>query len=222
MTESSLRQTYPALARTELASFLPKDAKTFLDVGCGRGGFAPTIRSVAPKAFITGIEVLPEQAAEAIDVMDEVIVGEIPAALDQFGGRSFDCIILNDILEHLVDPWATLTRFKELSHPGTMIISSIPNVQFLQVTLNLLLRGRWDYADAGILDRTHLRFFTRKSIEEMFVQCDFRVESIQGINSQFGRRWLARSLMRLMRDGRWLQFAVVARPNVTMEPASTD
>src|SRR5665811_1412237 len=110
MAESSLRQTYPALARIELAAFLPNDAKTFLDIGCGRGGFASTIRGAAPKAFITGIEILSEQAEEAIGVMDEMIVGEIPAVLDQFGGRSFDCIILNDILEHLVDPWATLTR----------------------------------------------------------------------------------------------------------------
>jgi 2-polyprenyl-3-methyl-5-hydroxy-6-metoxy-1,4-benzoquinol methylase len=214
MTEYSLRKTYPASARVELQRFLPVEAKTFLDVGCGRGGFAATIRRVVPSAYITGVEILPEQAAEAGTVMDEILLGEIPAVLDQFAGRSFDCIVLNDIVEHLADPWDALTRIKMITHPGSVIVSSIPNVQFLPVSLGLLLGGRWDYADDGILDRTHLRFFTRKSTIEMFAQCGFQLDTIQGINSLLleGHKAPLRPLLPLLGDRRWVQFAVVARP----------
>ena len=215
MTEHSLRQTYPASARTELQKFLPRDAKTFLDVGCGQGGFAATIRAVSPKAFVSGIEILPEQAREAALVMDEIIIGQIPEIFDQLAGRSFDCIVLNDILEHLEDPWMTLRRTKEIVHSNTVIVASIPNVQFLPVSLNLLMRGNWDYTDYGILDMTHLRFFTRKSIMELFAGSGFHMESIEGVNSLIldGRKALLRPFLRALGDRRWVQYAVVARPN---------
>jgi 2-polyprenyl-3-methyl-5-hydroxy-6-metoxy-1,4-benzoquinol methylase len=193
---------------------LPRNARTFLDVGCGRGGFAVTIRAVSPQAFISGIEILPEQAREAALVMDEIIIGRIPNVFDQLMGRSFDCIVLNDILEHLEDPWMALQRIKEIAHPNTVIVASIPNVQFLPVSLNLLIRGNWEYTDYGILDVTHLRFFTRKSIIELFVGCGFDMDTIEGVNSLIldGRKGVLRPFLRALGDRRWVQYAVVARP----------
>ena len=123
-------------------------------------------------------------------------------------GGTYDCIVFNDVLEHVVDPWSMLDRAKERLAPGGRIVASIPNVRHYIVVRNLALRGRWDYADWGVLDRTHLRFFTRASIEELFESADMAIETLAPINPITVRR--AAFLVGPFRDMRYTQFAVVA------------
>jgi len=131
--------------------------------------------------------------------------------------ESFDAVIFNDVLEHLLDPRAAIAYAKTLLSPSGVIVASIPNVRYFPVLWDLIVHGDWNYQDCGILDRTHLRFFTRKSIALLFLESGFLIESLQGINR--GRRPKKGALLRLINlitagalsDAYYLQFAIVAR-----------
>jgi 2-polyprenyl-3-methyl-5-hydroxy-6-metoxy-1,4-benzoquinol methylase len=191
-----------------MVPFVPRDATTLLDVGCSRGLFGATLLSSGRSVRLFGIEPDPDTAEEAAGHYEEVACGFFPDDLPD--GRTYDCIAFNDVLEHVVDPWTMLDRAKEYLAPGGRIGASIPNVRHYIVVRNLALRGRWDYADWGVLDRTHLRFFTRSSIEDLFASAGLEIETLEGINPITVRR--AAFLVGPFRDMRYTQFAVVARP----------
>jgi 2-polyprenyl-3-methyl-5-hydroxy-6-metoxy-1,4-benzoquinol methylase len=208
--------------RLELLPMIPRDARSVLDVGCGAGGFGPTLRSaLGPEARLVGVEPVPSQATRARvgHGFDEVLDGYVPDALR---GRSdsFDLVCYVDVLEHVVDPWGLLGETREWLTPGGRVLAAIPNIQFAPVMWQLL-RGRWDYADWGTLDRTHLRFFTRATMIEMFENAGYRVTHCSGTNSVEGtwatdpnrvKRLLKRGLLPLLRDSRFLHFVIVAEP----------
>ena len=200
-------QFHGGLERREMLPFVPLSARSVLDVGCSHGLFGSVLRSHHPGWELTGIEPDPDAATDARRHYRTVINGLYPD--DMPGDRRFDCIIFNDVLEHVVDPWSMLRRTGDLLEDGGTVVASIPNVRYVIVVRNLLLRGRWDYADWGVLDRTHLRFFTRASIEELFASCGFEIESMTPINP-VKVRW-ADLLVGRFRDMRFQQFAVVAR-----------
>lgn len=156
----------------DLLRRVPLGQGAVLEVGCGAGSFARSYRARSPLSRYIGVELFEEAAAKSRDVVDAVVVGdiekaEILAALDEVtGGAPFDSIVFGDVLEHLQDPWSVLARLRERASPGAVCSICIPNVSHWSLLLQQL-RGRWDYADAGLLDRTHLRFFTRASAIEM-------------------------------------------------------
>ena len=199
------------LPRQEMVPFIPRAASTVLDVGCSRGLFGATLRRANPALRLFGIEPDPATAEEAAGHYEQVTCGFFPDDLPS--ARTFDCIVFNDVLEHVVDPWTMLDRAKQHLATGGRIVASIPNVRHYIVVRNLLLRGRWDYADWGVLDRTHLRFFTRASIEELFDSAAMEIETLAPINPITVRR--AALLVGPFRDMRYTQFAVVARPRST-------
>lgn len=195
-----------------MVPFIPAGTSTILDVGCSRGRFGATLRQANPAWKLYGIEPDPDAAAEAAPHYERVVCGYFPD--DLTGDDTFDCIVFNDILEHVVDPWGTLERATHRLTPTGRIVASIPNVRHYIVVRNLLLRGRWDYTDWGVLDRTHLRFFTRASIESLFTGADMEIETLAPINPIPVRR--AALLVGRFRDMRYTQFAVVARPRRPM------
>ncbi len=187
-----------------------------LEVGCGRGGFGFAMRRDRAVTRSVGIELDPGAAEEARQHFDEVLCGPYP---DVLGGRTdtFDCVVFNDVLEHLVDPWQALVHAKALLAPGGRVVASIPNARMLDVSLGLL-RGDWHYQDQGVLDQTHLRFFTRRSIVRMLEQTSYDVQSIHPINPLPRYRRVARLLSgggrvrRTLADFVHIQFAVTATP----------
>ena len=127
----------------------------------------------------------------------------------------FDCIVFNDVLEHMSDPWSALEIAGDVLNNCGRVVASIPNVRHYTVLVPLLIKGRWTYHDVGILDRTHLRFFTRSTVRELFETTGWAVESITPtrldeastgeiarILSLFGKRGI---------DFRARNFVVVAR-----------
>ena len=196
------------LPRDEMVPFIPRGTSTVLDVGCSRGLFGATLQQANPALRLFGIEPDPATAEQAAGHYEQVTCGSFPGDLPADG--TFDCIVFNDVLEHVVDPWAMLGRAKDHLAPGGHVVASIPNVRHYIVVRNLLLRGRWDYAEWGVLDRTHLRFFTRASIEDLFDSADLEIETLAPINPINVRR--AALLVGPFRDMRYTQFAVVARP----------
>jgi len=195
-----------------MLGFVPASARTVLDVGSHLGGFGKALRDEDPGRVLWAVETDADAAQTAAAYYDRVIVGGYPEALADCE-QSFDCIVFNDVLEHMVDPWATLrATTAHLSTTG-VVVASIPNVRHIKIVANLLLRGDWTYTDMGILDRTHLRFFTARTIRTMFSDSGFAVDRIEGI-SPIGhlRSPIWRCLSFLLGDMAYTGFAVTAFP----------
>ena len=167
--------TYYSNANPDLLAKIPVTARRVLEIGCGTGGFARAYRDINPAAEYWGVELFAEAAEEAKTVLDEVVLGSIEnasvlAELDaRRGDRRFDVLIFGDVLEHLLDPWSVLETLRQRMEPGAVCAICIPNVGHWSLVREQLL-GRWNYADAGLLDRTHLRFFSRDTAVEMLTK----------------------------------------------------
>lgn len=147
-----------------------------LEIGCGAGATLAKIKYLWPNSKTYGVEI-SDKVAKLADNYSEVIVGDIENLTLPYDKETFDVIICGDVLEHLRDPEATLKNMYGLLKRGGSLLASIPNVMHSSV-LYPLLRGHWDYKDSGILDRTHLKFFTLKSIYEMFANVNLNIELI--------------------------------------------
>jgi 2-polyprenyl-3-methyl-5-hydroxy-6-metoxy-1,4-benzoquinol methylase len=172
---------YFSCRRNELIPLVPPDASRILEIGCAEGGFARSLRLARPtsRLEIVGVELFESAAKKAANVLDKVIVGNVEG-IDLPYEDYFDCIVFADVLEHLVDPWRMLRRAKNLLRRDGVIVASIPNVQHSRVLLNLIL-GRWEYEQYGIMDSTHLRFFTRKTINTLFTSTGYELRRVSSI-----------------------------------------
>ena len=153
--------------------------RTVLDVGCGVGLNGAAIKRTG--ARVTGLEIVPRSIERARAVLDEVVSADITsdqAVAEALGGRKFDLIVFADVLEHMVHPRATLERFLPYLEDDGQILVSLPNVAAWTVRLGLLA-GRFDYQPSGILDDTHLRFFTRKSAARLCESAGLEVLAIE-------------------------------------------
>jgi 2-polyprenyl-3-methyl-5-hydroxy-6-metoxy-1,4-benzoquinol methylase len=204
---------YYSQSRPEMFKYIPQNAKNILDVGCGEGAFGQQLKKDI-KAEVWGIELDNNAGAIAQTKLDKVYFGDVNQLLDTLPDKYFDCIVFNDILEHLVDPYSILDKIKSKLNQGGVIVCSLPNVRYFLTLKDLLVHKQWKYEDAGILDKTHLRFFTFKSIVEMFDSLDYIIEIIEGINSIKSWKFKLLNFLALgyLTDTKYLQFACVAKP----------
>lgn len=152
----------------ELLSVIPPDAKTILEVGCGAGALAREYKLINPDCNYWGIEQNPDVARQAETLANMKVVARSMETVDfPHFSTWFDAIIFGDVLEHMADPWSQLKKAAGWLSESGQILASIPNTGNYNMILSLIA-GRWDYQDCGLLDRTHLRFFTLKSIRELF------------------------------------------------------
>lgn len=150
----------------------------YLDVGCAAGLLGKAIKNCRKDAEIYGIEFNPEYARQAEHYLNGVVCGDVEKIDLQSIGKKFDCIIYADILEHLKDPWTILRTHRSfLTREGSIAVS-IPNIQFIGILLSLLF-GNWNYTESGILDKTHLRFFTKKTLRKLMDDTGFEIEVIR-------------------------------------------
>ena len=152
---------YYHLIRSEIKPLLPKIANRILDVGAGSGRTLKWLKTLYPRAETTGVELNSELLEELKQNADVAIIGSIQESWSKL--TNYDLILLLDVLEHLPDSIATLRKLTRLLNPGGHVIVSVPNIAHLSVSLPLLLQRRFNYQDAGILDRTHLRFFVEST-----------------------------------------------------------
>jgi len=151
-----------------------------LELGCAGGMFGATLKATYPGVTVVGIEAGSAAAEKAATRLDRVIHGrieEIDFAAEGFVTGEFDTVVAGDILEHLFNPWELLVRVKPYLAPNAQLLASIPNVRNIWLVSQLLLLGRWEYVGRGLLDITHLRFFTLHEIRKMFEETGFRIES---------------------------------------------
>lgn len=211
------KREYYGNPRREMLPFVPPTAGRILDIGCGAGVFAEGLKELrrsggSPVPEIWGVEMDAAAAAVAGQALDRVLVGDALAVLPGLPAGHFDCVVLNDVLEHVAQPERLLAAVVPLLAAGGRLVASIPNVRYFFNVVNLVWHGRWDYTDEGILDRTHLRFFTRSSIIRLFQENGFSLRTMQGINPTGSLKFKLANLGSLgrYRDMRYLQFAVVA------------
>lgn len=153
--------------RAEIVQYVPRGSHRMLDVGCGAGVLLSHLVEIGRCSESWGIEFVESAAREAEKVLDKVIVADLEARVPELPRNHFDIIMCLDVLEHLRDPWATLSELCESLTPGGELIVSLPNIRYVEVLKDLVYNGRFAYTEAGVLDRTHLRFFTRESAEQL-------------------------------------------------------
>ncbi len=155
---------YPDYANPELLDKIPLSAKTVLDVGCAQGALGEAYLRRNPAARMLGIELDPHAAAQAATRLTEVACVDVEAEPMPFAvPDGIDCIVYGDVLEHLIDPWVLLGRHVEYLAPGGTILVCMPNAEHWTIALRLL-NGSFDYEELGLLDRTHLRWFTPRTM----------------------------------------------------------
>ena len=159
------KNNYYSKTRLEIFDLIPKnDKQNILEVGCGYGYTLKKLKEDGYASFTMGIEKNKNCQNKALqNKIDYFICDDVENVKDQIN-KSFDVILFLDVLEHLVEPWDLFKEISKLLNKNGTIIISLPNIRNLAIIYKLIFKGTWDYQEYGILDKTHLRFFTDKSI----------------------------------------------------------
>ena len=203
--------------RADLAAKVPAGARAVLDVGCARGATAAVLRK-AGVARVVGIEPNASEAEEARLHCDLVIDRPLEQVGEEFPGE-FDAVLFGDVLEHLRDPSDALARVRPWLSGRGVVAATVPNVGHWSILADLL-EGHFDYIPYSILSGTHIRFFARRTLVDLFEASGFRIESIEAARfapSPAGKQKLDRlaALPGASEDLDVVEFLVVARPTPT-------
>lgn len=174
------RKEYYENARPEMLALIPLNSTKILEIGCGQGKFSEQL--VKKNTEIWGIEQNEDAAKIASKKLNKVIIGTLEESLNQIPDNYFEVIVLNDVLEHLLYPWDDIRKLRSKLINKGVIVSSIPNVRYSKNLFELLIKKNWEYKEEGILDSTHFRFFTKKSITSLFQKNGYSIIKIKGIN----------------------------------------
>lgn len=186
---------YPHSERPEITPFLPEQYFTVLEIGCGLGGFRTSLKS---DIELWGIEPNQYAAQQAGLKGYKVLVGLYDDVELQCPDDHFDLIVCNDVIEHMVDHEKFLIAIKKKMRPDACIVGSIPNIRHFPILLKLVFEKDWHYTETGVLDRTHLRFFTEKSLKRAFENCGYTIEKLAGINITEKYWFTVRSLIKYL------------------------
>ncbi len=151
-----------------------------LEIGCGEGLTCLELRKMGKAKEVIGVELINRAAKKAESRLDQVICGNIEDINLSFEEDYFDYIIMSHVIEHLIDPWKTLKRLRKFLSTDGHLIACIPNIAHWRTLKDLIIFNNWEYKESGILDKTHLRFFTEKTILRLFNESNFDVKSITG------------------------------------------
>lgn len=210
---SDKNREYFASSRQDVASFIPLKTKTILDVGMGEGNFLYALKKDRSDIETWGVELENKSFNKAKDKVDKAFEGTVEENLKNLPDNYFDCITFNDVLEHLVDPWFVLEKIKTKLKNNGVVVASIPNVRFIDNLKNLIFYKQWRYTKSGILDKTHLRFFTEKSIPALFEESGLKLQLLKGINPKNGWKFriINSILFGAIDDTNYMQFIAIAK-----------
>ena len=173
--EFNKKEQYYGKQRTVLIDMLPAIQGSFLDVGCGTGATLEYLKSKGA-SYVAGVDINKEAIEQASKRnLDYVLVADVEKDEMPFKEKEFDCIIFADVLEHLFNPWDTLKKISQYLKDDGYILLSIPNIKNYHILWRLIYHDEWSYCDEGILDNTHLRFFTLKEIKKLLDFAGFRI-----------------------------------------------
>ncbi len=188
--------------RWDVISLIPDGDHRILEIGCGTGNTLIKLRELKKAQEIIGIEMNSDILQDNCSRLDAILIGDVEEIEPTFEEDYFDYIIFADVLEHLVNPAAVLKRYSPYLKNTGYIIASIPNVKNYRVLLDLVLYDKFEYADSRILDRSHLRFFTRREMCNLFCEAGLNIVSIRSMfgGGRLGNldRYLSDSLGRIL------------------------
>jgi 2-polyprenyl-3-methyl-5-hydroxy-6-metoxy-1,4-benzoquinol methylase len=173
----SKNKSYFSLVRKDILPLLPENFNDVIELGCGDGGTLAWLKASGQAVNTTGMELCEAPALLARTQVDLIIEGNIELTVNDLSHQSYDLVLCLDVLEHLVDPWTVVQKLYAVLRPGGSIIISLPNVRNHRVVFPLLFNGTWRYQKNGIMDRTHLRFFSREGAENMLTKNGFIIKS---------------------------------------------
>ena len=201
--------------RAEMAEFLPDNAQNIIEVGCGEGVFGQMLKKHFSGSIVWGIEIDAAAVPQAKKQLDRVLKGDIDGLWDKIPNNHFDLVVFNDVLEHMIDPYSVLKKIQTKLKPGGYIVSSIPNIRYYHTLHALVMAGEFEYQESGVLDRTHLRFFTQKSIRRMYERLGYNIVRHSGINPMpsppLRFKFLEMLSKKRFDDMRYEQFATLAQ-----------
>lgn len=186
-----MSSAYFSADRQELVEFLRPYGgyPVTLDIGCASGRLGRQLLDAGLSGRCDGVEPNAQAAAQAAGQLHRVWNVPFESSLEQVRWPDYHLVIMADVLEHLLDPWQVLAELHQRMRSGAQLLLSVPNVRHKSVVLPLLFQGRFDYADAGILDRTHLHFFTRASVRDALSQAGWRIIAMAPFIKRKYRRW---------------------------------
>jgi 2-polyprenyl-3-methyl-5-hydroxy-6-metoxy-1,4-benzoquinol methylase len=192
-TDVSFDSQYHQSERSEIASFFSESPGTVLDIGCGGGGTGKLIKQKFPGTRVIGIELNRHAAEHARQHLDLVICEDIDTLdlAEHIGTTRIDAVLLLDVLEHLYDPWKALVRVRAWLDESARVLASVPNIRNL-ANLDQLAAGHWTYGPNGVLDITHVRFFTRESLRALFEETGYVVKHMTPLTQP---QWLERHVV---------------------------
>jgi SAM-dependent methyltransferase len=205
-------QSYHANIRHDIVPLVPECAR-LLDVGGGTGVTARHLKEIGRVREAGVLDAVVADHAEGLDFWSDANL-EDPTEVEGFLAEAgpFDAVLMLDVLEHLVDPWAAVDQFASAVKPGGVLVASIPNVRHISVVSDLVLRGKWNYSDSGILDRTHLRFFVKDTAVALMERPGLTIERVvQSDIATPRRRLFNRLTFGFFRDFMTLHYFIVAR-----------
>ena len=171
--------SYYQADRPEMVHFLPKEYTRVIEIGCAEGGFSKYLKAGTE---IWGCELNKDAALVASQKLSKVLIGKYDQIAEDIPTDYFDLVICNDVIEHMEDHDWFFDSISKKIRSGGFLVGSIPNVRHIRNLYNLLILKDWQYQDRLTLDRTHLRWFTQKSLLRTLAQHDFKVEEFRGID----------------------------------------
>ena len=170
--------SYFSGVRTDILAELPRNPEArILEIGCGAGATGEAALATGRAGFYRGVEFDPDSAERARPVLTDVVCANVETIDPALLADSYDVLILSEVLEHLIDPWGVMKALAPFVKPGGLIFASSPNISHHKV-IRSLLAGRFDYETEGVMDRTHVRWFTPASYRAMFEDAGFETLSI--------------------------------------------
>ncbi|MDO9254166.1 MAG: class I SAM-dependent methyltransferase [Bacteroidales bacterium] len=170
-------------SRKEMLDFVPQSCLKILEVGCGDGSFSVQLKD-RKDTEVWGVEMHEESASIALQRLDKVLCGNFLELMEtqKLPANYFDCIVFNDVLEHFLNYDEILSGIKKLLKVNAYVVTSLPNFRYVGNLWEIIIRKDFQYKSSGVLDYTHYRFFTAKSIQRMYSESGFEVRKSYGIN----------------------------------------
>ena len=204
------KDDYFSLVRHDIVSLIPSGVQRVLDVGCGEGASGLEIKKIF-SAEVVGIELFENAANIADTRLDRVILADVEALNPDFEAGYFDCIVFADVLEHTKDPWSVLNKYKKHLSKDGCIIASIPNIRYIVPVLKILF-DKFEYEPSGVLDQTHLRFFTLHTMKKMFDECGLKIIKLSSNkNNGWKMKLLSGLSFGLLKNFAVFQYLIVAK-----------
>lgn len=170
---------YHKYERPEMIKFLPNQVNRCIEFGCADGLFSKIVKEKF-NAECWGVDMNQDSILNAGRYLDKVICGDAIEIIDSLPVDYFDCLICNDFLEHLAYPDLFLGKIRKCMSKGAYLIASFPNVRSASNVFEFITKKDWRYRDKGILDNTHLRFYTMKSLKRFLKENNLKIELFQG------------------------------------------